>query len=89
MRGRGERSRLLLHLNGCGAKYILFTLSFCGISFEVWFGLSHRACCLALPKVSLSSNKDWVGGGCCLASEVKRKGYSFLFFFLTIVLEFS
>jgi hypothetical protein len=24
-----------------------------------------------------------------LASEVKRKGYSFLFFFLTIVLEFS
>lgn len=26
---------------------------FCGKSFEVWLGLSHRACCLALPQVFL------------------------------------
>lgn len=74
-RGEIKHSWLLVRLNGCGAKYILFTLSFCGKSFEVWLGLSHHARCLAPSEVFLSSNKDWIGGGGVLASEkLRRKG---------------
>lgn len=57
----GEHSWLPLRFCGCGTKCILFTLSFCGKSFEVSLGLSHHACCLAPPEVFSSSNKDWIG----------------------------
>lgn len=82
----GQQFWLLVLLNGCGAKYILFTLSFCGKSFEVWLGLSHQACCLAPPKVFLSSDEDWVGGGRGLASQ-KLRGKGTCVAFLKILLR--
>lgn len=69
--GKSIPSRLCLDM---GVALTISCLPYLSMEkvFKSDWGLSHHACCLALPNVFLSSTKDWIGGGCGLASQKLR-----------------